>query len=127
MQDSELLKRAIQARRNSYAPYSHFAVGAALLTVGGRIYTGTNVENASYGLSLCAERVAIAKAVSEGEKSFVKIALVCPSDKDPCRPCGACLQVLREFAPEIIVIMGNLQGQMETRALPELLPHPFGR
>jgi cytidine deaminase len=126
MQDAELLQKAREAQKNSYSPYSRFSVGAALLTKSGRIYTGTNIENASYGLCLCAERVAIVKAVSEGEKEFSKMAVICPSPDLPCRPCGACLQVMQEFAPDMIIIMSNAQGWQETRTLQELLPYPFG-
>jgi cytidine deaminase len=125
MHDNELLQKARDAQKNSYSPYSHFAVGAALLTKSGRVFTGTNVENASYGLGLCAERVAFFKAVSEGEKDFSKIAVVCPSKTEPCRPCGACRQVMQEFAPDLLVIMANAKGQQETRKLSELLPHAF--
>ncbi len=126
MHDTELLQKAHDAQKNSYSPYSKFKVGAALLGQSGRVYLGTNVENASYGLSLCAERVAIFKAVSEGEKVFSKIAVVCPSQGDVCRPCGACRQVMLEFAPDLVVIMSNAEGQTETTFLRELLPASFG-
>ena len=126
MQDTELLQKAREVQKNSYSPYSHFAVGVALLTKSGRVYLGTNIENASYGLSLCAERVAIFKAVSEGEKEFLKIAVICPASEGICRPCGSCLQVMQEFAPELTVIMANAKGEQETRTLRELFPYPFG-
>jgi len=109
---------------NSYSPYSGHPVGAALLTSSGRVYRGTNVENASSGLTICAERVAVVKAVSEGERDFLKIAVVC-GDSGFCRPCGACRQFLLEFAPEIEVVMGNAQGEFEVKGLRELLPDPF--
>jgi cytidine deaminase len=126
MHDTELLQKARDAQKNSYSPYSKFKVGAALLSQSGRVYLGTNIENASYGLCLCAERVAIFKAVSEGENVFSKMAIVCPAKGDVCRPCGACRQVMLEFAPDLIVIMSNAEGQIETRTLKELLPASFG-
>lgn len=120
--DAELVRAALEARERAYAPYSRFHVGAALLTAGGRVFSGANVENASYGLSLCAERVAVFKAVSEGEREFLKIAIVCPGS---CRPCGACRQVLAEFAPELWVICADPQGHVRAGPLSELLPEPF--
>ncbi|MFQ5795665.1 MAG: cytidine deaminase [Candidatus Bipolaricaulia bacterium] len=123
MSDEELLNEAIEARKVAYAPYSKFSVGAALLTADGKVYRGVNVENAVNDLSLCAERVALVKAISEGERQFTKIAVVCDSDR--CRPCGSCRQVLFEFAPEIEVIMGNPDGSYEKLPLRELLPKPF--
>ena len=127
--DATLLEEALQARRRSYCPYSRFAVGAALLTTSGRVYTGTNVENASYGLSMCAERVALFRAVAEGERSFSKLVVVGgPTDQEPqalCPPCGACRQVLFEFAPDLEVLLGTARG-IETRfPLRNLLPEPF--
>jgi len=122
----KLLKEALKARKHAYCPYSKHAVGAALLAASGKIYTGANVENAVNGLSMCAEQIAIFKAVSEGERDFKKIAIVCES-KNHCRPCGACRQVLLEFAPEIQIIMGNLKGEYEMMSLRELLPKAFRR
>src|SRR5688572_5475496 len=99
-----LLERAREVRAHAYAPYSRFPVGAALLAVDGRVFTGCNVENASYGLANCAERVAIGKAVSEGARRFTAIAVVGPEDDVPCAPCGACRQVLYEFGHDMAVI-----------------------
>ncbi|MCR4403842.1 MAG: cytidine deaminase [Candidatus Acetothermia bacterium] len=122
--DRELLREACAARIHAYAPYSHHLVGAALLGRSGKIYRGANVENSVNGLSICAERVAVAKAVSEGEREFVKLAVVC-GDTGFCRPCGACRQVLFEFAPQIQVVMGNTRGEFEVKSLAELLPAAF--
>ena len=99
MDDRELLKLANEVRRRAYAPYSKFPVGAALLCADGTVVTGVNVESSVNGLSLCAERVALFKAISEGKRDFVKIAVSC--DSDHCRPCGACRQVLYEHAPRL--------------------------
>jgi len=117
----ELVAKALEARKFAYIPYSHFAVGAALLTKTGKIYTGCNIENASYGLTLCAERNAVFKAVSEGEKDFVALA-VAADTHGPCSPCGACRQVLAEFAPQMPVIMVNLTGKREEKTVAQLLP-----
>ena len=102
----ELIKRAIDVKQNSYSPYSKIRIGSALLTNAGNIYVGTNVENASYGLSICAERSAISNAISAGEKSFKAIAIVSDFDK-VITPCGACRQVLTEFNPEMDIIVSN--------------------
>ncbi len=118
-----LIQAAIEARRNAYAPYSRFKVGAAVLTKEGKIFTGCNVENASYGLSMCAERVAIFKAVSEGYKDFIAIAVVADTD-DPVKPCGACRQVMAEFG-NFDVIMANLKGDVKIMKVSELLPEAF--
>jgi cytidine deaminase len=99
-------------------------VGAALLARSGKVFRGANVENSVNGLSICAEQVAVVKAVSEGERECVKIAVVC-GGSGPCRPCGACRQFLLEFAPQIRVIMGNTCGEFEVKNLQELLPAPF--
>ncbi len=120
-----LARRALEAREKAHAPYSNYRVGAALLARSGRIYTGCNVENASYGLTVCAERVAIFKAVSEGEKDFTAIA-VATSNGAP--PCGACLQVMAEFVEDFSsfqVILVNAEGQWRTLTLRELYPHGF--
>lgn len=128
MTDEELLARAAEARRAAYAPYSQFAVGAAVLTSSGKVYTGANVENASYGLTVCAERVATWCAASAGEREIRAIALV--SD-DGATPCGACRQVLAEFAPDghdltqVRVVVGDLRGRSRSYTLAELLPHAF--
>jgi len=126
MDDRELLQEAIEAMGDAYSPYSGHPVGAALLARSGKIYRGVNVENAVNGLSICAEQVAVAKAVSEGERKFIKIAVACEGP-GYCRPCGACRQVLFEFAPEIEVITGNVQGEFEVQSLTELLPLPFAK
>jgi len=102
----DLIKRAREAQMNSYSPYSGFAVGAALLTKNGKIFTGTNIENASYGLTVCAERIAVFTAIAGGERDFETIA-VCASGKGFVYPCGACLQVLLEFSPDIEVLAVN--------------------
>ena len=120
----ELIQKAKQARERAYAPYSKYLVGAALLTKSGEIYTGCNVENASYGLTNCAERTAIFKAVSEGEKEFQAIAIVL--DGPVGAPCGACRQVIREFGTEIDVEMANLEGDVKVEKIKDLLPHSFG-
>jgi len=116
-----LLSMARQARENAYAPYSKFAVGAALQTKGGRVFCGCNVENLSFGLSCCAERNAVFAAVAEGEREFDAIAIVADS-KEPVTPCGACRQVLAEFNLDLEVCSGNLQGAIYTASLRELLP-----
>ncbi len=123
--DRELLNRALQARQRSYAPYSQYAVGAALLTDAGAVYEGANVENASYGLSICAERVAMFKAIYAGERSFATIAIA-GAEGVLCSPCGACRQVLFEFAPELDVVMGTGAASFEASTLKELLPRGFG-
>ena len=119
----KLIEMAKKARDNAYAPYSNFKVGAALLTEDGEIFTGANVENASYGLSICAERVAVFKAVSEGKRKLKAIAVVADTEK-PTPPCGACRQVLAEFG-DIEVIMANLKGDVKVMKLSELLPEAF--
>ncbi|HHW07905.1 MAG TPA: cytidine deaminase [Clostridia bacterium] len=124
MKYEELLAEAEKASRMAYAPYSKFQVGAALLTGCGRVFTGCNVENASYGLTICAEQVAVTKAVSEGYKDFKAIA-VWASTGEPVTPCGACRQVLVEFAPEMDVIMGSASGQYRVAKAGELLPGAF--
>ena len=123
MDDKELLQLALAARKNAYCPYSKFPVGAALLCADDSVYTGVNVENASYGLTMCAERVAIFKAISEGKRDFVKLAVVC--DANRCSPCGACRQVIYEHAPEIEILMGTPDGKFERTTIKELLPNAF--
>ncbi len=123
MEDRELLQLAIEARKNAYCPYSEFPVGAALLCADGSVYTGANVENASYGLTVCAERVAIFKAISEGKRDFVKLAVVCNAER--CSPCGACRQVIHEHAPNIEILMGKPDGSFERTTIEELLPKAF--
>ena len=120
----KLMNRAIKARENAYSPYSHFAVGAALLCEDGTLYEGSNIENASYGLTNCAERTAIFKAVSEGHIKFKALAVVADTE-GPCAPCGACRQVISEFdIPQII--LANLKGNYKVISLDELLPFRFG-
>ena len=123
MDDRELLRRANEARADAHAPYSRFPVGAALLCDDGTVYTGVNVENGVNGLSLCAERVALFKAISEGKHRFSKLAVTCASDH--CRPCGACRQVLHEHAPEMVILMGNPAGAFVRTTVRELLPDAF--
>ncbi|GAB4423594.1 MAG: cytidine deaminase [Anaerolineae bacterium] len=118
-----LLAQAIEARQQSYSPYSHYAVGAALLTRGGKIYLGCNIENAGYTASVCAERVAIFKAIFDGERDFVAIAVATANGG---APCGVCRQVMREFAPDLTVVLGDTSGQYQVLTLPDLLPHSFG-
>ncbi len=124
MNKEELIEIAIKARENAYAPYSRFKVGAALLTKTGKIFTGCNVENSSYGASMCAERVAVFKAVSEGETEFEKIAVVTDT-KEPAMPCGMCRQVLAEFSPRIKIYAANLEGKVLETTLDKLLPYAF--
>lgn len=121
MNDTELVNAAAAARLKAYAPYSNFQVGAALLTETGEIFTGCNVENLSYGLTLCAERVALSAAVAQGHRAFERIAIVADTGS-PISPCGACRQVLAEFAPELEMILANLQGVAERYTLDQLLP-----
>jgi cytidine deaminase len=123
MKDSELIALATKARARAYVPYSQYAVGAALLTASGRVYTGCNVENASYGLTICAERTAAVKAVCDGQREFVAIAVV---TENGVTPCGACRQVLGEFGPEMRVLVAAADGQYREFALYELLPDHFG-
>jgi len=121
--EEDLIALALEARKKAYAPYSHFLVGAALLAESGQIYTGCNVENASYGLSICAERVALFKAVAAGERRFKAIAVV---TETMATPCGSCRQVLAEFGEdELQVIVADPEGQMEVYTLGELLPASF--
>jgi len=126
VEDKDLIACAREAREYAYAPYSCFQVGAALLGRSGRVYTGCNVENASYPAGTCAERCAVGKAVSEGEREFVAIAVIGDS-QGPCAPCGICRQVLCEFNPDMRVIMTNLEGDTLILAASELLPGAFAR
>lgn len=119
----ELFKQAIEAREYSYSPYSHYKVGAALLTQKGNVYKGCNIENAGYTPSVCAERTAIFKAVSEGERDFVAIAV---ATSNGGAPCGVCRQVMREFAPDLTIIFGDLEGEYQVLTLADLLPYSFG-
>ncbi|HHV61152.1 MAG TPA: cytidine deaminase [Firmicutes bacterium] len=126
MRYEELLQYAIEARKLAYAPYSNFRVGAALLTRDGKVYKGCNIENAAYGATICAERVAMFKAVSDGQRDFLALCVVADGDA-ACTPCGACRQVMVEFAPDMMVIMGNLAGAYEIKTASELLPFAFGK
>lgn len=119
-----LLAAAKKARENAYAPYSKYKVGAAVLSASGKIYAACNVENASYGLTICAERAAVAKAVSEGETKLLAAAVVTQGAK-PASPCGACRQVLSEFGPNMTVVMATTEGKTLTENLGHLLPHGF--
>jgi len=123
MTATELLVRAARARRDAHAPYSRFAVGAALLAADGRVFTGCNIENASYGLSVCAERVALFKAVSEGVRGFAALAVAGP--RPGVTPCGACRQVLSEFAPDLRLYWRGAGGRVVGRSLRRLLPEAF--
>jgi cytidine deaminase len=116
-----LLTTARAARDQAYAPYSRFAVGAALRTKSGRVFTGCNVENLSFGLTSCAERNAVFAAVAAGEREFEAIAIVADS-KSPVSPCGACRQVMAEFAPALAICCSNLEGETFTASLKDLLP-----
>jgi cytidine deaminase len=120
----QLVEAARDVREKAYAPYSEFRVGAAVRTKGGKIYTGCNVESASYGLTVCAERVAIWKAVSEGEKEFTNIAVVADT-QELTPPCGVCRQILWEFCGDVPVTFSNLNGKTETVTMKELLPRAF--
>ena len=122
MNHEELMARAQAARSHSYCPYSGYAVGAALLCADGTVYEGCNVENSSYGATICAERTALVKAVSEGSRDFIAIAVV--SQDGEAWPCGICRQVLYEFSPEMLVITGN-DEHLDVVKLNELLPHGF--
>ena len=119
------MKAALDARNNAYAPYSHFSVGAAVRCEDGSVYTGCNVENASYPCGICAERVAVSKAVSEGKRVFSMIA-VTGSSPEKCTPCGVCRQFLYEFAPDMTVLCGNKDGEFDEITMKELLPRGFG-
>jgi cytidine deaminase len=123
--DTALFERARDAAKNAYAPYSHFPVGAALVADDGRVFTGCNVENASYGLGRCAEQTAIQKMVSEGARRFTHIAVYTESSP-PSSPCGACRQVLYEFGPDARVTIGNDKGETKAYTVRELLPGAFG-
>ncbi len=124
MQDIDLIELARKTKKQAYAPYSGFSVGAALLTKGGKTYTGANIENSSYGLSICAERVAVFKAVNDGERDFAAIC-ICGSGEGFIYPCGACLQVLAEFTKDLKVIITDEKNQHKEYNLNEMLPQVF--
>ena len=119
-----LIAAAGKARNNAHADFSHFKVGAAIETEDGTIVSGCNIENATYGLTVCAERIALFKALSEGHRTFRRIAVVAPPDA-PTPPCGPCRQLLWEFAGDIEVILANLKGETGRHTIGELLPQPF--
>lgn len=125
--EKKLLSLAKLARENAYAPYSHFRVGAALLTADGKVYTGANIENSSFGLTVCAERNALFKAVENGERAFVAIAVVGGKDllEKRCYPCGACRQVLKEFCKDDFKIVLGDEEDVEIKTLGQLLPFSF--
>ena len=124
MEYEELLEKAKIASKNSYSPYSKFAVGACVLTENGQIYTACNFENSSYGLSICAERNAIGSAIAEGNRKIKTIAIYSPN-QDDCLPCGACRQVLAEFKSDDIDIITEKQGKVKVTKLSYLLPESF--
>ncbi|RKD34726.1 cytidine deaminase [Thermohalobacter berrensis] len=126
MDIKSLIKQAIKAKKNAYVPYSNFKVGAALLTKSGNVYTGCNIESASFTPTNCAERTAIFKAVSEGERDFKAIAIVGDSKKDYTYPCGVCRQVIREFGKNIKVIIAKSEDDYKEYTLEDLLPNSFG-
>ena len=119
-----LVEAARAARLHAHAPFSRFQVGAALLTREGRVFTGCNVENATYGLTVCAERVAVWKAVSEGYRTFTRVAVVADTG-EPTPPCGACRQILWELGGDLEVILANLEAPRALYRMRDLLPHPF--
>ena len=125
MTDQALVDLAFTMLERAYVPYSHFPVGAALLCADGAVFTGCNVENAAYGSCICAERTALVKAVSEGRRSFVTLA-VAGRGEDYCWPCGSCRQMLYEFAPELTVLVARGNGDFVRTSLRDLLPHGFG-
>ncbi|HZK88170.1 MAG TPA: cytidine deaminase [Anaerovoracaceae bacterium] len=123
MENKELYRRAVEAMKNSYAPFSKFTVGAALLTKDGKLFTGVNVENSSYGGTICAERTAYVKAVSEGYREFDRIAITC--NEGAAWPCGLCRQFMYEFGSDLTVITGDDEENLKMMTLQELLPKGF--
>ena len=123
MSNSELIEAARAARKHAYAPYSHFAVGAAVLTGSGKTFVGCNVENLSFRLTVCAEQAALAAAVAAGRRDITAVAVIADS-KEPALPCGGCRQMLAEFNPKLQVIASTLDGRTQTYSLEELLPKP---
>lgn len=118
-----MLEQAVVAREYAYSPYSKYKVGAALLTKSGKIFSGCNIENVGHTATICAERTAIFKAISEGETEFEAIAI---ATENGGPPCGVCRQVIREFAPELTVVVGDIEGQYQLFTLSDLLPNSFG-
>lgn len=123
--EHELIKKAQEAMAGCYSPYSNFKVGACLLSKSGKFFTGANVENASYGLTVCAERNAIFKAVNAGEKDFVAIAIISSDSENFCYPCGACLQVMAEFSGDMKIIVCKSTKEYNIFTIKDLLPHNF--
>lgn len=126
MTDRELVERAFAMHKFSYVPYSRFPVGAALLCADGTVFTGCNVENAAYGSTICAERTALLKAISEGHREDWQTIAIAGQGEDYCWPCGSCRQMLYEFAPNLRVLAARGDGQFQCVSLRELLPHGFG-
>ncbi len=126
MDYNELIRKANEVKENAYVPYSHFRVGAALLTKSGKIFTGCNVENAAYSPTICAESSAIVKAVSEGEREYAAVAVISDSE-DFTSPCGVCRQRIYEFGSDIDVIMANKKGEYKVYKISELLPEGFNK
>ncbi|HYK63077.1 MAG TPA: cytidine deaminase [Bryobacteraceae bacterium] len=124
MSDGDLIQAALAARERAHAPYSKFRVGAALEDSAGRHHTGCNIENATYGLTICAERVAVFKAISEGARDFRRIAIAADTEQ-LTPPCGACRQILWEFCGDIEIVLANPQGKVETLRLKDLFPRAF--
>jgi cytidine deaminase len=122
-QFTDLVRAASGARKQAYAPYSGFAVGAAVQCKSGAVFVGSNIENISYGLTICAERIAMASAVAAGEREFVAIAVVADTS-EPIVPCGACRQFLAEFTPELIIVSATVRGGQKIENLSHLLPDP---
>ena len=123
MTDKELFRMAVKASENAYAPFSNFRVGAALLTEDGKVFTGVNIENSSYGATICAERTAMVKAISEGARNFESIAIA--GNGGTSWPCGICRQFMYEFCPDIRVISGENEDELKVYTLKELLPEGF--
>ncbi|MBQ3662022.1 MAG: cytidine deaminase [Firmicutes bacterium] len=123
MTDKELFRMAVEASENAYAPFSNFHVGAALLTEDGKVFTGVNIENSSYGATICAERTAMVKAISEGARDFQSIAIA--GNGGTSWPCGICRQFMYEFCPDIRVISGENEDELKVYTLKELLPEGF--
>ena len=123
MTDKELFRMAVEASQNAYAPFSNFHVGAALLTEDGKVFTGVNIENSSYGATICAERTAMVKAISEGARDFQSIAIA--GNGGTSWPCGICRQFMYEFCPDIRVISGENEDELKVYTLKELLPEGF--
>ena len=126
MTDRKLVDLAFQMLERSYVPYSNFPVGAAIYCTDGTVFTGCNIENAAYGSTICAERTALVKAVSEGHRDDLERIAIVGNSTDYCWPCGACRQMLYEFNPDMVVLVAKHDGEYVTRQLHELLPHGFG-